>query len=433
MGLTAEEMGRITQAWPDRLASWQATVANDENEYDFDDSEYAKFKAEGEEAAKKATGHDGKTGGQITGGSMHAAAGATGAGLAVAHGGLKAATGNIKRLGSKIAGKSGEKTASSGTKSWSAYAAAALAIATALAYWITKPNKDEKKACDALQTEMTGAQSELSSQQNNMSTISGEIMELSDEALALNEDTNEKIKDKKSEYDAYFKTFMAIKAKIDAGEQISDSEKELYKTVVGYLNEIGVNIEELGDESSDEVASLYDDIGTYQENYDNVAESMGEIEGLTDFAEGIDEATRTMCYVEGTAQGLNAISGAVAGARLMATGFWNWALGIASIVAGASSGVAAFQQFKMAGEVGTEIEMRKGTQDLNTETLDIYTEEIDAYDGFLQGVEDLELEIPDDIAPPENTELPVNAGEATGEEAVPEVLKPKKEEQDKKA
>jgi hypothetical protein len=37
MNITAAEMGKITQAWSNRLSSWQATVANDENEYDGDD------------------------------------------------------------------------------------------------------------------------------------------------------------------------------------------------------------------------------------------------------------------------------------------------------------------------------------------------------------------------------------------------------------
>ena len=61
MGISAEDMGKITQAWSDRLSSWQATVSSDENEYEFDDSEYAKYKSEGEQAGKEATGHDGST------------------------------------------------------------------------------------------------------------------------------------------------------------------------------------------------------------------------------------------------------------------------------------------------------------------------------------------------------------------------------------
>ena len=112
MGLSAEDMGQITQAWGDRVKSWQATVASDENEYDFDDSEYARYKDEGKDAGKEATGgYDGKTGGQHAGSISHAAASAVGVGMAVAHGGIKVATANIKAIGSKIAGKTAEKAA----------------------------------------------------------------------------------------------------------------------------------------------------------------------------------------------------------------------------------------------------------------------------------------------------------------------------------
>ena len=49
----------------------------------------------------------------------------------------------------------------------------------------------------------------------------------------------------------------------------------------------------------------------------------------------------------------------------------------------------------------------------------------------MQGVEDLELEIPDDIAPPEDVELPTEE-EKTGADAVPDELKPKKEDEEGK-
>ena len=71
--------------------------------------------------------------------------------------------------------------------------------------------------------------------------------------------------------------------------------------------------------------------------------------------------------------------------------------------------------------------MRKATQTMNTETMDFYDEEIDAYDGFMQGVEDLELEVPDEITPPENAELPSISNTGAEENVAIETLKPKKE------
>ena len=143
-------------------------------------------------------------------------------------------------------------------------------------------------------------------------------------------------------------------------------------------------------------------MGDYQETYGNAASTMGEVEGVTDYAESFDGATKTSCTAEAVSQGLNAATGYTAGAKLMAGGFWNWALGAASIAAGASSTGAALEQNNWAGKVSDEIDARKATQDLNSTTTDLYDENIDIYAGQMEGVEDLELEIPEDMEAPED-------------------------------
>ena len=50
----------------------------------------------------------------------------------------------------------------------------------------------------------------------------------------------------------------------------------------------------------------------------------------------------------------------------------------------------------------------------------IYEEELDGFDGILQGVEDLELDIPEDVSAPEGTTTPTNTNtnnETDGQEA----------------
>ena len=51
---------------------------------------------------------------------------------------------------------------------------------------------------------------------------------------------------------------------------------------------------------------------------------------------------------------------------------------------------------------------------MNAATNDVYEAEVENYDGWMSGVEDLELEIPDEIEAPEDTSLPGET--ATGEE-----------------
>ena len=85
-----------------------------------------------------------------------------------------------------------------------------------------------------------------------------------------------------------------------------------------------------------------------------------------------------------------------------------------AVMAGIWSGKAAAQQGKMSEEVGVEIAARQTTQDMGTETLDIYGEELDAYDGSLDNLSEFEVLVPDDTAAPEGAPaVPTSAPPAT--------------------
>ena len=104
--------------------------------------------------------------------------------------------------------------------------------------------------------------------------------------------------------------------------------------------------------------------------------------------------------------GVQAFSLATSGSWAFGATAWAYAFAAMGFAASASSGLAAAEQFTWAGDVGKEIDIRKQTEDLNAETLDVYTEEVDSYAGWMQGVDDLELEIPNDIEAPQDTALP---------------------------
>ena len=407
MNISADEMGEITKKWESKLNSWQATVSNDENQYEFDDSDYANSKEDGK-----------KQGEEATGGKPSTAAGAAqsyGSGIGALGSAVCAAVALAKKGGSKVL----------------MWVAAGLCAAVPITYYAHKPNKDGKQACDAMQNEMTNAQAALSETQADMKNMANELIELSDEANEANEDANDNLEEQKTEYDMYRESYEALKAKAESGEPLTEEEKALYQELVKYMTETGENIEETQEEATDVVGELYEDMGSYQEGYDYAAETMGEVEGTTDFAAGFDSTTRTMCYVEAGAQTLNAVTAGIAATKLMGKAFVGWAFAAVGFAAAASSGVAAGQQIKWAGEVGTEIDMRKDTQSFNTETMDMYTEEIDAYDGQMTGVEDLELEIPDDVEAPEDTALPPTTGDGLPE-GTPEPIKPDKKEEEEK-
>ena len=458
MGISAKDMGEITQTWNSQLSNWRATALDDENAYEIEDDDFSTAKMNGKNQAKEAAGgYSGNTSGAIARGAVDGVIGAAGTlamytagGKAIANGVGNAVFGKLaKNAAEKVVGETGKKAAkAAGEKvlkeqlnevgkkaakkaakdaaqkagenagiestekatkevgSWSI--AAPLALATAVAYQAKKPNKDAKEACDDLQDEMNNATAALGDAQNDMSDMRDEIETLSDDAQVANEDANGEIEDKKSEYDFYKASYDALMEKVNSGEQLTDDEKELLKELVPIMQQLGIDITDTQEETTDTVGEIYEEMGTYQEGYDNAAETVAEVQGLTDYAESFDDATRTMCYVEAGAQTLNAASGGQAAIKATAAataslGFnaWAWACAAMGATATAISGVGAAEQFKWAGKVGTEIGMRKDTQDLNAATNDIYAESIDIYDGQMDVVNDLEIEMPDDLADPE--------------------------------
>ena len=447
MNISADEMGEITKRWESKLTSWQATVSNDENQYEFDDSDYSSYKENGKKAAQDQTGYEGGTGnmkGRAVGDAVWSGVNAigmkgVGAGLsAMGKGaskiGLKGVGNGLNKAGgavSKAAGKEvGKGSAKKGAAKLSDIATVIMADATAIAYWAKKPNKEQKQACDELQNVMANNQTALSETQADMENMANEIIDLSDQANEANEDANEEVEEQKTEFDMYRESYEALKAKAESGEPLTEEEKALYQELIKYMTESGELITETQENATDEVGELYEDMGTYQEGYDYAAETMGEVEGTTDYAASFDSTTRTMCYVEAGAQGLNAISAGIAASKLMGKAFVGWAFAALGFAAAASSGIATAEQIKWAGEVGNEIDMRKDTQDFNTETMDVYDEEIDAYDGFMQGVEDLEIEMPDDLEVPEDTALPPTTSDGLPA-GTPDPIKPDKKEEEK--
>ena len=443
MGIDSKSMGEIKQTWKEEIPNWQANALDDENAYEIPDDDFDNAYKNGRQAGQDATGYDGKTGGTIArgvGDATLAAAGAVGAQVtksvvtkaatkalstegtknALTGAGVNAVNNAAKKgtqLTTQEAGKAVGKSAGS-------IVGCVIGLATATAYMAKKPNKTEKEACDKLQDTMAESQAATMSAQEEMASMGEELMTLSDEAATYNEEANEQIEEEKTEYDMYMQTYTALKEKAESGEQLTEEEKALYTEIVGLLTESGEVIQEVQDDTSDTVTTIYDDMGTFQEGYDYAAETVAEIQGVTDYAESFDKTTQTMCYVEGAAQTLNAASSAksayeafalaASGSWAFGATAWAYAFGAMGAAGAVMSGVGAAEQFNWAGQVGTEIEARKATQDLNAATNDVYEAEVENYDGWMSGVEDLELEIPDEIEAPEDTSLPGET--ATGEE-----------------
>lgn len=442
MKISSKDMGEITQTWNGELSNWRATASDDENAYEIEDDDFRMAKNNGKESAKEKTGYEGGKGKMIARGTVDATLAVGNAvGTQVAKKATtKIATEMSSKALNKVTAKAGEKAASKGVeksqeqlakgtgKSIGCIVGCTLGLAAGVAYMAKKPNKEQKEACDELQNTMQDSQAALASAQEDMSTYSDELVDLSDQAQVYNEDANDEIEDKKSEFDMYKASYDELIEKANSGETLTEDEKALLKELAPLMQELGEGINETSEETTDAVAELYDEMGTYQDGYDNAASTMAEVEGVTDYAESFDEATRTMCYVEGAAQTLNAASSAKSsyeafalassGSWAFGATAWAYAFGVMGASGAAMSGVGAAQQFQWAGNVGTEIDLRKDTQELNATTTDIYDENIDIYAGQMEGVEELELDIPEDIeAPTETPEIPTENTDGTATQA----------------
>lgn len=376
----------------------------DSTKYEISDEDFNDAKDIGKENAKSSTGHDGKSGSTINavGDALGGAAAATGGAMVS----LSSSGGALGNLTWNVTGA----TTMNGTwqkqqKVMGARATVILAAALAAKYWIQKPNKDQREAAKHLMdNEFPEGQNNLSQTQEDLQAASEEILELTEEAEDKNEEANRTIEEKKTLFDFYKQQYEALKAKKEAGERLTPDEKALMRSLAPQMETAGTEINDISETTSNEVGELNDKIGEYQDSFDESAENIAEVQGVTDFAEGFDETSRTLMYVEGAGQGLNATGAALAAAQLTIGGPWNWAFAAIGYAAAASSTAAMGQQMSWANEMSQEIDVRRNLQELGTQTTEMYDEELDNYAGNIEVVEDLELEIPEDIQAPTTVE-----------------------------
>ena len=439
-GYTPAQIGAIKGAYSDQIADWTKYAKEvDATDYDLTDEELSNYIEDGKDAASEACGHDGskpsfyRTAADCVGGAGSALtsyAGNFGVGDSLVQ---NSACNAASKATGKVLGKASEATndvvdaaLTAGDKAESKVTEAAgnkgwiisipLAVATALSYVLKKPNQEEHKAAQELCAVMKGNQQALVDTQNEMAQISDEVEELSNDAIQKNEEGNQKINEEKTDYEFYKKSKEELDKKIDRKEALSPSEKDLYKTCVEYMSKAGENIEKTSEETSQEVSAKHDEINGYQSDYDDALVSMGEIKGTTEFAAGFDKSTQNHCYAEAAAQGLSAVGATKS--TIQATKFamsgglytaWAWAFVIAGGGAAVGSGLGAYEQFKMAGDVGAEIKERETTEAFNDSTMEVFNTEFDNYTASVSNFETLELTTPKDIDDNVDNKLAENA------------------------
>ena len=389
MQISANDMNKINQTWSSELAIWKANALDDENKYEIEDDDFSKAVKDGKESAKDDTGYEGGGKGKmITRGAVDAAGAGTGAILTFG----PMIKDGIKKIASKFSKKGTEETAKNASKEAGkgAWVTAAIAIATSAHYYVNKPNKEQKEACDVLRDEtLPEAMGEVDGALQTMEEANEETLLAAETAQEQNDAATETLETDKTEFDFY-----------------NDSIKELsiYNSIKVEMATASENLDVTAEETQEIVEENHDIMLEQVDKYDDSATNLANVQGITDYAESFDSTAKTMCNIECISQSLNSASGATAGAKLCATAGLNigqWIMGGASIAAGVASGVAAAEQGKWAGDIGAEIASREATQDFNSEAQDIYDESIEFFDGAVETVEELELPIPEDMEVPE--------------------------------
>ena len=418
MGITSNDMGQITQTWSSELPNWRATATDDENAYEIEDDDYSTAVNNGKNAAQEATGFDGEadknTGATVTNWTAGVAGMAAGA-----SGTIMGILSKITKLSSKV--KDNAVTTS-------AFISAGIGTVLVTSAGILKaadPNREAAKACETLTNEeLPNAQDSLSMAQDDMSTARDEVTALSDEANGYTEDANEQNEEDKALFDLYKASYDALIAKVEAGETLTEEEKSLLNKLVPLMQELGVNIEETTDDTTSTVGDIYGEMESYQANYDNAAATIGEVQGVTDFAAGFDEATQKNAKQVGQSSKIGQYGGysvAASGAAAIAkAGLLNIPLLIAGGVAvgtGTAAGILfgkiSKDQNQYEAMAQTEIDVRVETQDFNTDTNSVYDESLTDYEGSMTMVDDMEILVPDDMEAPEETPAAATGGQAS--------------------
>jgi len=428
MGISSSDMGQIVDQYSGVMENWKATATKDENKYEIADDDFNTAVNNGFSDAANQTGYEGngKTG-MVMRGIGDTILG--GAGVVLNNiGGTVVGGLASKTLVNKIG--EGAAIQKAGSGAWIITAPLALAVGTL--YQAKKPNKDQYNAAVELRDNLLPeAQAQSVEAQETMEEADSELIELSEEAETVNEDANEDIEENKSEFDLYKASYDALIEKVQSGEPLTDEEKELLKQLVPIMQQIGEDLTSLGDETIEYIQDLYADMEDYQSYFDDAAEMIATVQGITDYAESFDETARTMMYVEAVAQGINAASGtqaAMRAGRFAASGgiftAWAWAFVGMGAAGAAMSGLGTMEQMKWANETGAEIDLREATQELNAASSDVYDERVDDYEGYMEGIEDLELEIPEDIEPPEETPVVPEGGDDPAASAAFGIVQP---------
>lgn len=434
--VTEAEMRQIVRLYDVATRqSWQAAfkrVSSDENKYEFDDDQFEDIRLEsykdtednyGEDvnvkAVKDRNTWDGIGTGIAVGGAT--AGIALGAGAAVNQFSCLA---NIGGKAGKILSKLGKFAEKIGTKKagWIGFIASAISCITTFAIGLNaknnKANKEEIKAVNDLYSEIETQNEVVADQEVELKTIRKNIEKASDKATDANNEANEEIQNKTTQHSGYTNTYKVLQAKIDSGQQLTSSEIQLYNGIVKIMQSSSTDIETCITKADGVLKENKGVIEGFESDFDVVAENIASIQGITDYAAQIDEATQKSCETQAKIQKIASFSGytAVAGMAISTAtcaAQVGWPLGLLVIAGGAALtflavkgaiwlGKSAKEQAQFAMEATNEVVLRKEVEVANTKAAENLEEGIDSYNVSNAAIKTATIYKPNNLVVPTN-------------------------------
>ena len=442
--VTEEDMRRIVRRYDDATRkSWQRTyraTSNDENKYEFDDEQFEEIRLESYEDTKDDYGEDvnlrDSKARNVGDSAAVGLSGATGLGGTLLGSGGSGMLGKLFGGGGKLFAKTSSTTfLTKGGKAanfskggligyiLSAFSCA-ISFAVALNAKLNPANEEEIAAVNELYSEMENQQEVINEQSEELSNLESEIEEASNNALEEKDDANEDIETRASEHQGYTNTYNVLQAKINSGKTLSASETSLYNGITSIMKTSSSDIKTRIASANENLKGNLESISGLESDLDVVATNIADVQGVTDYAAEIDEATLKACDTQSKAQKWNATNSYIAAAGMaIATvtfagelGFINpiaWvvtALGAVlaglAIAAGIMSNKSAAKQAEYAAQANAEVGLRIDTQDMNTALQENYDEGVDIYNQSVAGIETATVNEPNNLTQPAPTPTP---------------------------
>lgn len=401
MGISEEDFEDLSNRWKTKIDDWETSVEKDNNDYEISDDELSNtdFKTEEDDDKAKYNG-------------MKAMGGVS-----------VAATASI--LGAVVASIAASSLASS--TFITIPVACSLNFAVATLYYALKPNKDTFEELNKIKDEILAGQDDVAQVQEDMEKFQEELLKLSEEAEDTTEGSNEEAANYQQQIDSYKSVYQQIIDRANAGEQLSESDKEMLKEIAEIIGALAESISAVTSDAASQKADIQDKMADYNSDYENAFTTMDSMTELTDLAAQFDEATQDSANQLGKAMAMNAASSfADMALGIMYSGFlWflpplSALMATSAALAGAAAGMstaAAVEQNHMADNIGQNIDIRKTTEDINAQSQTSYDSSVDQYDGYTDIVDSLgidEYSFDELSALPEITETP-SKPEETGE------------------